>query len=166
MERNLTPPPTRPWVDFLRIFFSKSSIPYIVSDKNHCELWFSKTFELFGFFRDFFERFGASNWRKSYVFWKNWILDASKNTSINSKVFRGAAWNPIFAEITQIAKMRNKIALPLRILFLLKFQVFENKCMGIRRSGRGICGWDLSVRCTISPIWSNHNYEWFWSETI
>ena len=79
-------------------------------------------------FRDFLKRFGAPNWRKLKGFAQNVISGTSKKKPLKSlKVFRGAAWNPFFAEITKIGKSRNKIAHALRNLILVKFQLSENK---------------------------------------
>ena len=84
-------------------------------------------------FRDFLKRFGAPNWHKLKGFAQNVILGTPKKPPKSLTFFRGAAWNPFFAEITKIGKLRNKIAHALRNLNLLKFQLSENKWVGKRR---------------------------------
>ena len=115
-------------------------------------------------FRDFFERFGASNCRKLKGFAQNAISGTSKKPPKSLKVFRGAAWNPFFAEITKIGKLRNKIAHALRNLILLKFQLSENKCIGKRWSGCQICGWNLSVHHQNDPVQKTTSSKQKWSQ--
>ena len=91
-------------------------------------------------FATFSSVFGASNWRNHMSFEKNGISGASKKHTKTSEVFRGAAWNPFFAEITKIGTLRNKIVHALRNLIFMKFQLSENKWLGKRRSGCQICG--------------------------
>ena len=139
MERNSTPP-TRISRFFLHSFLKKPKISALISD-HFCErdVGFF-TFKDLPLFRDFFERFGALNCRKLKGFAQNVISGPSKKTPKSLKVFRGAAWNPFFAEITKIGTLRNKIVHALRNLIFMKFQLSENKWLGKRRSGCQICG--------------------------
>ena len=150
MERNSTPP-TRISRFFLRRFLKKPKISALISDHFCVGDVVLKIIKDLGVFGDFLEPFGASNWRKLKGFAQNWISGTSKNPPKSLTIFRGAAWNPFFAEITKISNLRNKIAHALRNLILLKFQLSENKWLGKRRSGYQICGWNLSIQHKNDP---------------
>ena len=140
MERNSTPPPTRISRFFLRRFLKKPKINALISDHFPVEDVVLKIIKDLRVFRDFLEPFGASNCRKLKGFAQNVISGTSKKPPKSLKVFRGAAWNPFFAEITKIGTLRNKIVHALRNLIFMKFQLSENKWLGKRRSDCQICG--------------------------
>ena len=162
MERNSTPP-TRISRFFLHRFLKKTKITAWASDQFCPGDVVLKIIKDLPLFRDFFERFGASNCRKLKGFAQNVISGTSKKPPKSLKVFRGAAWNPFFAEITKIGTLRNKIAHALRNLILLKFQLSENKWLGKRRSGCQICGWNLSVQHQNDPDQKTTSSKQKWS---